>query len=247
MAVLEARGISIAFNGFYAVKNVDFTLHEGALHAVIGPNGAGKTTLFNLLTKFLQPTEGHIFHRGVDVTALKPAAIARQGIVRSFQISAVFQALTLRENIELALLRRRGLQWRFLGNARSDKALVERTEEVLEQFGFTREADIAAAELSYGRKRVLELATTIATDPSVLLLDEPMAGLGREDIDRVVDLIQNTAKGRTVLLVEHNMPVVSRLAERITVMVRGQILAEGSYSEVSSRADVIGAYTGGTH
>lgn len=247
MAVLEARGMSIAFNGFYAVKNVDFALQEGSLHAVIGPNGAGKTTLFNLLTKFLRPTEGQIFHRGVEVTALKPAAIARQGVVRSFQISAVFQALTIRENIELALLRRRGLQWRLLGNARRDRALVERTEEVLEQFGFTREADIAAAELSYGRKRVLELATTIATDPSVLLLDEPMAGLGREDIDRVANLIQTTAKGRTVLLVEHNMQVVSRLAERITVMVRGQILAEGPYSEVSSRADVIAAYTGGTH
>ena len=247
MAVLEARGMSIAFNGFYAVKNVDFALQEGALHAVIGPNGAGKTTLFNLLTKFLQPTEGQIFHRGVEVTALKPAAIARQGVVRSFQISAVFQALTIRENIELALLRRSGLQWRLLGNARRDKALVARTEEVLEQFGFTREADIAAAELSYGRKRVLELATTVATDPSVLLLDEPMAGLGREDIDRVASLIQTTAKGRTVLLVEHNMQVVSRLAERITVMVRGQILAEGPYSEVSSRPDVIAAYTGGTH
>lgn len=247
MAVLEARKISIAFNGFYAVKGVDFNLEEGEIHAVIGPNGAGKTTLFNLLTKFLQPTEGKIFHDGADVTIMKSAAIARRGVVRSFQISAVFQTLTVRENVELALLRRSGLQWRLLGNARRDRALVQRTEEIIEQFGFQREADTAAAQLSYGRKRVLELATTVAADPRVLLLDEPMAGLGREDIDRVVDLIQTTAIGRTVLLVEHNMQVVARLAHRITVMVRGQVLASGTYSDVSTRPEVIAAYTGGAH
>ncbi|MBV2142124.1 ABC transporter ATP-binding protein [Falsochrobactrum sp. TDYN1] len=247
MAVLEARNISIAFGGFYAVKNVNFTLQEGAVQAVIGPNGAGKTTLFNLLTKFLRPTKGQIFHEGTDVTVMTPAAIARRGVVRSFQISAVFQALTVRENIELALLRRSGLQWRLLGHARRNKALVERTNEILEQFGFAKEADMATSRLSYGRKRVLELATTVAADPEVLLLDEPMAGLGREDIDRVTDLIQQIARGRSVLLVEHNMQVVSRLADRITVMVRGQVLAEGSYAEVSTRPDVIAAYTGGGH
>lgn len=247
MAVLEARNISIAFNGFYAVKNVDFRLEQGAVQAVIGPNGAGKTTLFNLLTKFLQPTNGQILHDGTDVTVMKPAAIARRGVVRSFQISAVFQALTVRENIELALLRRNGLQWKLLGQARRNRALVERTDEILEQFGFQQAANTATSQLSYGRKRVLELATTIAADPKILLLDEPMAGLGREDIDRVADLIQQTAKGRTVLLVEHNMQVVSRLADRITVMVRGQVLAEGPYAEVSSRPDVIAAYTGGAH
>lgn len=247
MAVLEARKISIAFNGFHAVKDVDFILEQGEVHAVIGPNGAGKTTLFNLLTKFLQPTGGRIFHEGTDVTVMRPSAIARRGVVRSFQISAVFQTLSVRANIELALLRRSGLQWRLLGNARQDRALVQRTEEILEQFGFQKEADTAAAQLSYGRKRVLELATTIAADPRILLLDEPMAGLGREDIDRVADLIQATANGRTVLLVEHNMQVVSRLAHRITVMVRGQVLASGSYAEVSARPDVIAAYTGGAH
>lgn len=219
----------------------------GAIHAVIGPNGAGKTTLFNLLTKFLRPTAGTILHNGQDVTALKPAAIARRGVVRSFQISAVFQALTVRENVELALLRRSGLEWRLVGDARRNKVLAERTLEILDRFGFLDEADIAASELSYGRKRVLELAVTVATDPQVLLLDEPMAGLGREDIDRVADLIQKTAHGRTVLLVEHNMQVVSRLAHRITVMVRGQILAEGAYADVSARPEVIAAYTGGAH
>ncbi|RIK88129.1 MAG: ABC transporter ATP-binding protein [Hyphomicrobiales bacterium] len=247
MSVLEARDVSIAFNGFYAVRNVDFALHEGTIHAVIGPNGAGKTTLFNLLTKFLQPTGGSVYYRGQDITGEGPAAIARRGVVRSFQISAVFQGLTVRENIELALLRRSNLQWRLVGHARRNTDLVRRADEILAQFGFDREADTAAANLSYGRKRVLELATTIAMDPDVLLLDEPMAGLGREDIDRVAELILEAAQGRTVLLVEHNMQVVSRLAERITVMVRGEVLTEGSYDEVSKRPEVIAAYTGGGH
>lgn len=247
MSVLEARDVSIAFNGFYAVRNVDFALHEGTIHAVIGPNGAGKTTLFNLLTKFLQPTGGSVYYRGQDITGEGPAAIARRGVVRSFQISAVFQGLTVRENIELALLRRSNLQWRLVGHARRNRDLVRRADEILAQFGFDREADTAAANLSYGRKRVLELATTIAMDPDVLLLDEPMAGLGREDIDRVAELILEAAQGRTVLLVEHNMQVVSRLAERITVMVRGEVLTEGSYDEVSKRPEVIAAYTGGGH
>lgn len=247
MSVLEARDVSIAFNGFYAVRNVDFALHEGTIHAVIGPNGAGKTTLFNLLTKFLQPTGGSVYYRGQDITGEGPAAIARRGVVRSFQISAVFQGLTVRENIELALLRRSNLQWRLVGHARRNTDLVRHADEILAQFGFDREADTAAANLSYGRKRVLELATTIAMDPDVLLLDEPMAGLGREDIDRVAELILEAAQGRTVLLVEHNMQVVSRLAERITVMVRGEVLTEGSYDEVSKRPEVIAAYTGGGH
>ena len=193
MSVLEARDVSIAFNGFYAVRNVDFALHEGTIHAVIGPNGAGKTTLFNLLTKFLQPTGGSVYYRGQDITGEGPAAIARRGVVRSFQISAVFQGLTVRENIELALLRRSNLQWRLVGHARRNTDLVRRADEILAQFGFDREADTAAANLSYGRKRVLELATTIAMDPDVLLLDEPMAGLGREDIDRVAELILEAA------------------------------------------------------
>lgn len=247
MAVLEAQNISISFNGFYAVKNVNFTLKKGTIQAVIGPNGAGKTTLFNLLTKFLQPTEGRILHDGTDVTVLKPSAIARRGVLRSFQISAVFQALTVRENIELALLRHNRLEWRLLGHARNNCQLVQRSDEILEEFGFSAEAAVHVGQLSYGRKRVLELATTVAADPNVLLLDEPMAGLGREDIDQVADLIRKAGQGRTVLLVEHNMQVVSRLADQITVMVRGQVLAEGTYSEVSNRPDVIAAYTGGAH
>ncbi len=243
--ILEARGLSRDFGGFKAVSNVDFDLREGAIQAVIGPNGAGKSTLFNLLTKFLTPSAGRITHRGEDVTRLKPPAMARRGVVRSFQISAVFAGLSVRENVELALLRKSGLGWSFLGSVARHPAIGARADELIQRFGLTPYAQTRAANLSYGRKRVLELATTLALDPEVLLLDEPMAGLGREDIGRVTQLIREAGQGRTILLVEHNMRVVSDLADKITVMVRGEVLAEGTYAEVSGRADVMAAYTGG--
>jgi branched-chain amino acid transport system ATP-binding protein len=244
---LEARGLSREFGGFFAVKNVDFSLARGSIHAVIGPNGAGKTTLFNLLTKYLAPSAGVILHEGEDVTRLAMPMMAKRGVVRSFQISAVFASLTVRENVELALLRGAGLAWNLLGRISSHPAVGERADALLRSFGLIEHAQTVAGNLSYGRKRVLELATTLALEPKVLLLDEPMAGLGREDIGRVTDLIREAGQGRTVLLVEHNMKVVADLADRITVMVRGEILAEGTYAEVSSRPDVMAAYTGQAH
>jgi branched-chain amino acid transport system ATP-binding protein len=247
MYVLEGRKLSKEFGGFFAVREVDFRLREGSIHAVIGPNGAGKTTLFNLLTKFLSVSSGQIFHAGDDVTRLEPAAMAKRGVVRSFQISAVFAGLTVQENVELALLHKYGMAWSLLGSMRKRKELPRRAEELLAQFGLSEYANTTAANLSYGRKRVLELATTLALDPKVLLLDEPMAGLGHEDIDRVAGLIRDAGRGRTVLLVEHNMKVVADLADTITVMVRGEVLAEGDYATVSSRSDVMAAYTGQTH
>ncbi len=245
--VLEAQGLSREFGGFFAVRNVDFRLAEGSIHAVIGPNGAGKTTLFNLLTKFLAPTVGRILHKGADVTKLAPPAMARRGVVRSFQISAVFGGLTVRENVELALLNKSGLAWSLFGKVSRHPRVKQRAMELIERFGLEDHAEATAANLSYGRKRVLELATTLALDPEVLLLDEPTAGLGHEDIDRVTGLIREASAGRTVLLVEHNMHVVAKLADTITVMVRGEILAEGSYAEVSARPDVMAAYTGQEH
>lgn len=244
---LEARGLSRSFGGFYALRDVDFRLKRHCVHAVIGPNGAGKTTLFNLLTKQLAPTAGRIFHNGIDVTNITMPAMAKRGVVRSFQISAVFGSLTVRENIELALLREQGLSWNCLGTIARHRAVIERTDALIERFGLADYADRAAANLPYGRKRVLELATTLALEPKVLLLDEPMAGLGREDIGWISGLIRELASGRTVLLVEHNMKVVAELADTITVMVRGEILAEGTYAEVSARPDVIAAYTGQGH
>jgi branched-chain amino acid transport system ATP-binding protein len=245
--VLEARGISRAFGGFFAVQNVDFRLARNSIHAVIGPNGAGKTTLFNLLTKFLPPSAGAILHEGEDVTRLSPPEMAKRGVVRSFQISAVFPSLTVRENIELALLKEHALAWSLFDRIARHRKVGERADELIGRFGLTEHADTMAGSLSYGRKRVLEMATTLALEPKVLLLDEPMAGLGHEDIDRVTGLVREAAAGRTVLLVEHNMNVVAQLAERITVMVRGEVLAEGTYAEVSSRPDVMAAYTGQSH
>ena len=244
---LEAKALSREFSGFFAVRNVDFRLRRGGIQAVIGPNGAGKSTLFNLLTKYLAPTSGTVTHEGEDVTALAMPAIAKRGVVRSFQISAVFAGLTVRQNLELALLRGAGLAWNLLGRVNSRPAVTERVDALLRRFGLAAEAEHLAGNLSYGRKRVLELATTLALEPKVLLLDEPMAGLGREDIGRVTELVREAGEGRTVLLVEHNMKVVAELAERITVMVRGEILAEGSYAEIASRPDVTAAYTGQAH
>jgi len=244
---LEARGLSREFGGFFAVHNVDFRLARNSIHAVIGPNGAGKTTLFNLLTKFLAPSAGAILHDGEDVTRLSPPEMAKRGVGRSFQISAVFPGLTVRENVELALLKDNGLAWSLFDRIARHRRVADRADAALARFGLTDHANKMAGSLSYGRKRALELATTLALEPSVLLLDEPMAGLGHEDIDRVTGLIREASSGRTVLLVEHNMNVVSKLADRITVMVRGEVLAEGSYAEVASRTDVMAAYTGQAH
>jgi branched-chain amino acid transport system ATP-binding protein len=245
--VLQTRGLTRQFDGFFAVRNVNFQLGRNSVHAVIGPNGAGKTTLFNLLTKHLAPTEGAILHDGEDVTRLRMPAMAKRGVVRSFQISAVFGGLTVQENIEVALLRVNGLAWNFFGRISQQSEVTRRAAALLRRFGLAEHAATTAANLSYGRKRVLELATTLALEPKVLLLDEPMAGLGREDIGRVTALIREAGAGRTVLLVEHNMNVVADLADKITVMVRGEILAEGAYAEVAAHPDVITAYTGRAH
>ena len=241
---LEAKGLSREFGGFFAVRNVDFRLARGSIQAVIGPNGAGKTTLFNLLTKYLAPSSGAILLDGEDITPITMPEMAKRGVVRSFQISAVFSSLSVRQNLELALLRHAGIAWSLLGRVSRHPEVAARADAQLRAFGLLDDADTLAGNLSYGRKRVLELATTLALEPRILLLDEPMAGLGREDIGRITALIRAAGAGRTVLLVEHNMKVVAELAERITVMVRGEILAEGTYQEVSARPDVMAAYTG---
>jgi branched-chain amino acid transport system ATP-binding protein len=229
------------------VQDVDFTLQRGHIHAVIGPNGAGKTTFFNLLTKFLTPTHGQIFYNGEDITRLKPAQIARRGVVRSFQISATFPHLTVIENIRVALQRRLGTVYHFWRSAESLRVLDERARELLAEVDLERFTALRAVELPYGRKRALEIATTIALEPELILLDEPTQGMGHEDIDRVKALIKRVAQGRTVLMVEHNMSVVSDISDRITVLQRGQILAEGTYAEVSTDPRVVEAYLGTAH
>lgn len=245
--IIEARELTRSFGGFIAVKNVNLKIHSGTIHALIGPNGAGKSTLFNLLTKFLSPTSGSIFFKDRDITQLAPAEIARQGFVRSFQISSVFPHLSTHENVRIALQARERETFAFWKSACSLKRFNEEASALLESVGLAEKAHIMASELSYGRKRALELATTLALDPEVLLLDEPMAGMGTEDIGRTTALIRSVGKGRTVLMVEHNLGVVADLSDTITVLRRGEIIAEGTYSEVSSNNEVRKAYMGGAH
>jgi branched-chain amino acid transport system ATP-binding protein len=235
------------FAGFVAVNSVNLRVKRGSIHALIGPNGAGKTTCFNLLTKFLQPTRGRIAFNGRDITSLPPTDIARLGLVRSFQISAVFPHLSLRENVRIALQRKRGGSFDFWNSKRVLSAYDERALALLGDVGLAQFAELTAVELPYGRKRALELATTIALDPEMLLLDEPTAGMGHEDIDRIAALIKSVAVNRTVLMVEHNLSVVSNLSDRITVLTRGRVLAEGDYDTVSNNPEVREAYMGVGH
>ncbi|AHK03923.1 ABC transporter, nucleotide binding/ATPase protein (branched chain amino acid) [Agrobacterium tumefaciens 5A] len=242
--VLSARGLSKTFGAFAAVKNVDLDVHHARVHALIGPNGAGKTTVFNLLTKFLQPTGGAITFMGTDITKTPPDKVARLGLVRSFQISAVFPHLTVLENVRVALQRPNNLSTQFWLPLSSLDRLNARAEELIATVGLTREKNALAADLSYGRKRVLEIATTLALDPKVLLLDEPMAGMGGEDVAHVADLIREVAKTRAVLMVEHNLKVVADICHQVTVLQRGEILAEGDYATVSADPRVRTAYMG---
>jgi branched-chain amino acid transport system ATP-binding protein len=242
--ILETQGLAKEFRGFLAVKDVDLRIRRGSIHALIGPNGAGKTTVFNLLTKFLPPTHGRIVFDGQDITREKPAEVARRGLVRSFQISAVFPNLTVLENVRVALQRPLGTSFHFWRSERSLEVLDARALELLESVDLVRFRDVVPVELAYGRRRALELATTLALDPELMLLDEPTQGMGREDVGRVVELIRRVAKDRTVLMVEHNLSVVERLADVITVMQRGGVLAEGSYAQVSRDPAVLEAYIG---
>ena len=245
--ILETRGLTKEFKGFVAVSDVNLRVRRGSIHALIGPNGAGKTTCFNLLTHFLEPTRGQILYNGQDITGSDPATIARMGLVRSFQISAVFPHLSSLENVRIALQRKRGNSFDFWRSEKTLDALNDRARELLDAVGLTNFQATVAADLPYGRKRALEIATTLAMDPEMMLLDEPTAGMGHEDVNRVTELIRKVAQGRTVLMVEHNMSVVSGISDRITVLQRGAILAEGPYAEVSENPEVKEAYMGTGH
>ena len=245
--ILETENLTKEFRGFVAVKDVNLRVLRGTIHALIGPNGAGKTTFFNLLTKFLTPTRGRISYNGRDITATRPADIAQLGMVRSFQISAVFPHLSVLENVRIALQRKRGASFDFWRSERSLDSLNERALELIEAVGLSQFARVVAVELPYGRKRALEIATTLALDPEMMLLDEPTAGMGHEDIDRITALIKKAAANRTVLMVEHNLSVVANLSHTITVLTRGQVLAEGDYETVSNNPAVRQAYMGAGH
>ena len=245
--ILETRGLTKEFKGFVAVQSVSLKVRRGTIHALIGPNGAGKTTCFNLLTHFLEPTRGQILYNGRDITGARPASIARMGLVRSFQISAVFPHLSVLENVRIALQRKRGASFDFWRSVRVLDELNARARELIEAVGLTEFTDTAAVELPYGRKRALEIATTLALDPEMMLLDEPTAGMTHEDVERISALVKKVAANRTVLMVEHNLSVVANLSHTITVLQRGEILAEGDYAAVSKHPQVIEAYMGSGH
>jgi branched-chain amino acid transport system ATP-binding protein len=245
--ILETEDLTKEFAGFVAVNGISLRVARHTIHALIGPNGAGKTTCFNLLTKFLSPTRGRIVYNGRDITALAPADVARLGIGRSFQISAVFPHLSVLENVRIALQRKRGGSYDFWRSQAALDTFRPRAMELINDVGLGAFTNAAAVELPYGRKRALEIATTLALDPEMLLLDEPTAGMGHEDIDRISQLIKRVASNRTVLMVEHNLSVVSDISDRITVLTRGRVLAEGDYATVSNNADVREAYMGVGH
>ncbi|MBV8746178.1 MAG: ABC transporter ATP-binding protein [Xanthobacteraceae bacterium] len=245
--ILATENLTKEFAGFVAVNGVDLQVGRGTIHALIGPNGAGKTTCFNLLTKFLRPSRGRIVYKGRDITAMAPADVARLGLVRSFQISAVFPHLTVLENVRIALQRKRGGSYDFWRSKRVLDRYNEAAQQLLADVGLIAFAQARAVELPYGRKRALEIATTLALEPDMLLLDEPMAGMGHEDINRISALIKSVAASRTVLMVEHNLSVVADLSHRITVLTRGRVLAEGDYATVSSDPRVREAYMGTGH
>ena len=245
--ILETRGLTKEFRGFIAVRDVSLRVRRGTIHALIGPNGAGKTTCFNLLTHFLAPTSGRITFNGQDITGRGPAEIARLGLVRSFQISAVFPHLTVLENVRIALQRRRGSSLDFWRSDRVLHELDERAQELIDAVGLSSFVGSTAGELPYGRKRALEIATTLALDPEMMLLDEPTAGMTHEDVERIAALIRKVAANRTVLMVEHNLSVVSTLSDQITVLARGEVLAEGDYQSVSTNPKVVEAYLGTAH
>jgi branched-chain amino acid transport system ATP-binding protein len=242
--ILETRGLSKEFRGFVAVNDVSLNVKRGSIHALIGPNGAGKTTVFNLITKFLPPSDGRILFNGIDITREKPAQTARRGVIRSFQISAVFPHLTVLENVRIGLQRTLGTSFHFWRSEKTLSVLNDRAMELLEAVDLAPFASVITVELPYGRKRALEIATTLAMNPELMLLDEPTQGMGHEDVGRIVELIRKVSANRTVLMVEHNLSVVANLSDTITVMQRGSILAEGPYTEVSKNPQVLEAYVG---
>ncbi|MFZ4691736.1 MAG: ABC transporter ATP-binding protein [Burkholderiaceae bacterium] len=242
--ILETRNLTREFKGFIAVNQVNLQVQRGHIHALIGPNGAGKTTCFNLLTKFLIPTSGQILFKGQDITSLESAQIARMGIIRSFQISAVFPHLSVLENVRIGLQRNMGTSFHFWKSEATLNQLNDRAMQLLAEVGLEEFADSITVDLPYGRKRALEIATTLAMDPELMLLDEPTQGMGHEDVKRVTALIKKVSQGRTILMVEHNMNVVADICDRISVLQRGAILAEGDYQSVSQNPQVLEAYMG---
>jgi branched-chain amino acid transport system ATP-binding protein len=244
---LETHGLCKEFLGFRAICDVDLKIRRGHIHALIGPNGAGKTTMFNLLTKFVSPSSGAILLNGVDITQAPPASIAHRGMVRSFQISAIFPEMTALDNVKVALQKRDGLSRRLFGGSKATRHLDEEATALLAEVGLCACKNLIARDLPYGQRRSVEFAATLAMNPNVLLLDEPTQGMGIEDVDLIARLIKKISAKRTIVIVEHNLKIIANISDRVTVLARGSVLAEGSYDEVAKNPAVTTAYIGGAH
>ncbi len=243
--IVQTRDLRKSFAGYSAIDDVSLAIETGAIHAIIGPNGAGKTTFFNLLSGFVTASAGSIWLAGREITGFQPHAIARLGMIRSFQINSVFTHLSVLDNVKVSLEAKTHLPSRFWLSGSATKPLDARARQLLVDVGLERERELLASQLPYGGKRALEIAISLAQDPAILLLDEPTAGMGSEDVGRITQLIGRIRNGRTIVLVEHNLSVVADLSDRITVLQRGKVLVEGTYADVRADKRVIDAYLGG--
>ncbi|WP_103043750.1 ATP-binding cassette domain-containing protein [Comamonas faecalis] len=242
--ILTLTDVHKAFGETQIIRGVDLELRAGERHALIGPNGAGKSTVFHLISGHYVPTSGRIHFDGHDIQGASPQRINRLGLARSFQITNIFPKLSVYENLRLAVMRRHGVQntlWRFIG---SYPKVREETERLLEQVRLAARRDAIAGELSYSEQRSMEIAMALASDPQVILLDEPMAGMSHEETDYAVELIKQVTQGRSLLIVEHDMDVVFSLCDRISVLVYGQVIATGTPDEIRNNQKVKEAYLG---
>jgi branched-chain amino acid transport system ATP-binding protein len=242
--VLVTRDLGVSFGGLRAVHNVNLSVAMGEVHAVIGPNGAGKTTLVNLLSGDIRPSSGRVLYQGRDITGAKPFRVAALGIGRTYQITNIFPEFNCRRNCWLAARARKGSALRFFRPADRDAATAQATERALEMTGLLAHADTPANALSYGEQRQLEIAMLLALEPDVLLLDEPLAGMGADESQGVVELIKRLAPDHAVLLIEHDMDAVFAIADRLTVMVNGEVLESGAPEEIRASTKVRQAYLG---
>ena len=242
--LLEVRGLRKSFGALLASDDVDLEVLEGEAHAIIGPNGAGKTTLISQLAGNLRPDRGRVLFAGEDITALSAPARARRGFARSFQITSIYPDFTALENVMLAVQAHSGSSFRFWRPAREEPSLRSAASAILEEVGLGGRSGVLAANLAHGEQRALEIATALATRPRLLLLDEPVAGMGVEETQRMIALLSFLKGGKTLILVEHDMDAVFSLADRISVLVYGRIIATGAPEEIRANPEVRRAYLG---
>jgi branched-chain amino acid transport system ATP-binding protein len=244
MNILETKGLYHDFKGLQVLFDINLQVQKGERHAIIGPNGAGKTTLFNVITGTYHPSRGQVFFKGKEVTGSRPYEMARLGMGRSFQITSTFNRLTAFQNIRLAVLSKKGIRFRLFCKVDKMQGITEETDAILRQINLDRERNLPAGALSYGKHRSLEISMALATDPDLVMLDEPTAGMSRDETHYAVELIRRLTEGRTAVIIEHDMDVVFSLADRITVLHYGQILATGPPAEIRQNQAVKDAYLG---